>query len=147
MRIQDQTLDRLVIASYLLEMGADEVWKEIDYLPREETESRYFVSNYGSVISLCRNKPIILQPFLCGGCGSQYYYVSIGGNDYRINRLVAQAFIPNPENKPIVHHINHDKTDNRVSNLSWATHSENTTAYFDSKKQSKEQIESEAPVG
>lgn len=129
MRIQDQTLDRLVIASYLLEMGADEVWKEIDYLPREETESRYFVSNYGSVISLCRNKPIILQPFLCGGCGSQYYYVSIGGNDYRINRLVAQAFIPNPENKPIVHHKDHNKLNNHYSNLEWATPQENAIAY------------------
>ena len=129
MRIQDQTVDRLVIASYLLEMGADEVWKEIDYLPREETESRYFVSNYGSVISLCRNKPIILQPFLCGGCGSQYYYVSIGGNDYRINRLVAQAFIPNPENKPIVHHKDHNKLNNHYSNLEWATPQENAIAY------------------
>ena len=129
MRIQDQTLDRLVIASYLLEMGADEVWKEIDYLPREETESRYFVSNYGSVISLCRNKPIILQPFLCGGCGSQYYYVSIGGNDYRINRLVAQAFIPNPENKPIVHHKDHNTLTNHYSNLEWATPQENAIAY------------------
>ena len=129
MRIQDQTLDRLVIASYLLEMGADEVWKEIDYLPREETESRYFVSNYGSVISLCRNKPIIFQPFLCGGCGSQYYYVSIGGNDYRINRLVAQAFIPNPENKPIVHHKDHNKLNNHYSNLEWATPQENAIAY------------------
>ena len=129
MRIQDQTVDRLVIASYLLEMGADEVWKEIDYLPREETESRYFVSNYGSVISLCRNKPIILQPFLCGGCGSQCYYVSIGGNDYRINRLVAQAFIPNPENKPIVHHKDHNKLNNHYSNLEWATPQENAIAY------------------
>lgn len=129
MRIQDQTLDRLVIASYLLEIGADEVWKEIDYLPREETESRYFVSNYGSVISLCRNKPIILQPFLCGGSGSQYYYVSIGGNDYRINRLVAQAFIPNPENKPIVHHKDHNKLNNHYSNLEWATPQENALAY------------------
>ena len=129
MRIQDQTLDRLVIASYLLEMGADEVWKEIDYLPREETESRYFVSNYGSVISLCRNKPIILQPFLCGGCGSQYNYVSIGGTDYRINRLVAQAFIPNPENKPIVHHKDHNKLNNHYSNLEWATPQENAVAY------------------
>ena len=139
MRIQDQTLDRLVIASYLLEMGADEVWKEIDYLPREETESRYFVSNYGSVISLCRNKPIILQPFLCGGCGSQYYYVSIGGNDYRINRLVAQAFIPNPEGKPIVHHKDHNKLNNIYSNLEWATPQENASAYQEYKASSKEE--------
>ena len=139
MRIQDPTLDRLVSASYLLEMGTDEVWREIDYLPEAETESRYFVSNYGSVISLYRNKPIVLKPFLCGNSGSQYYYVSICGKDYRINRLVAQAFIPNPENKPIVHHKDHNKLNNFYSNLEWATPQENASAYQEYRASSKEE--------
>jgi hypothetical protein len=43
----------------------------------------------------------------------------------RVHRLVAQAFIPNPDNKPEIDHINRDGCDNRVENLRWASRSEN----------------------
>lgn len=98
------------------------VWKTITDYPN------YEVSDAGEV----RN--VITGRVLKGGLGSYGYpRVTLPGHKIiNVHRLVALHFIENPENKPMVDHIDRDRMNNHVSNLRWATPSENVqnTGYF-----------------
>lgn len=62
-----------------------------------------------------------------------YLLFTIKGKNYRAHRVIAMHFIPNPENKPQVNHIDGNKKNNDVSNLEWVTESENTKHAHDLK--------------
>lgn len=102
-----------------------EIWKDI-----KGYEGKYQVSNWGNVRSLNYNKTG--QPRVMAGNINRNGYKSQmlrKGNRRKlisIHRLVAQAFIPNPNNYPCVNHKNEIKTDNRVENLEWCTYEYNT---------------------
>lgn len=112
-----------------------EEWKKINSF------DGYYISNHGRVYSKKRNGT--------GGgirklnkSDKGYLQVSLKNKNNmlinkRINILVAEAFIPNPENKPQVNHIDEDKTNNRVSNLEWVTAKENANHGTRNKKISK----------
>lgn len=64
-------------------------------------------------------------------------YINNEAKYYNVHRLVAEAFIPNPDNKPCIDHINTIRTDNRIQNLRWVTQSENMRNPITIEKQKK----------
>lgn len=103
-----------------------EIWKDIP-----NYQGLYQISNLGNIRSLLNGSKRVLKPNP-SNCG--YYKVELYNNGkskvFYIHRLVANSFIPNPDNKKQVNHIDGDKSHNCVDNLEWVTPSENQKHAF-----------------
>lgn len=112
-----------------------EIWK-----PIPNYEGLYEVSNLGRIRSLYnyRKYNVLTQNIKRG-----YYQIGLRKNGirkwYQVHRLVAQAFIPNPDNLPQVNHKNENKLDNEISNLEWCSVSYNNM-YGSRLKRIKEKV-------
>lgn len=93
----------------------DEIWKDV-----EGYEGLYLVSNKGRICRILKGRSDVNgynTITLCDGNG--------GYKDAKVHRLVAQAFIPNPHNYPIINHKDECPGNNHVENLEWCTYSYN----------------------
>jgi len=100
--------------------------------PIKGFENQYSITKSGKVFSHKKNRFMNLTDF------KGYKKVKLRDNknnqkpkNFLVHRLVADAFIPNPENKPEVNHINSKRFDNSIENLEWATREENNQHAWD----------------
>ena len=110
-----------------------ELWKPIKGL-----EDRFMVSNKGRVKSIARfNGKYSIRERIMKLKITQYGYYAINLWDGRtrrcflLHRLVAEAFIPNPDNKPVIDHIDGNKLNNSLNNLEWVSSAENNKRAYD----------------
>lgn len=103
-----------------------EVWKKID-----GTGGMMEVSSLGRIRSLLRTDKTILK-YQHDSKGYQRVRVTVQREKmtFKVHREVAKAFIPNPDNKPQVNHIDGNKDNNAVDNLEWVTNQENAQHAF-----------------
>ena len=91
----------------------------IGWKPVVGLENLFEVSNQGDV-RYASSKQIVNASYQDGYC-----IVSLDGCQKRVHRLVAEAFIDNPDNLPVVDHIDHDRSNNNFFNLRWVSYSTN----------------------
>lgn len=115
-----------------------EIWEDIpnyvghyqvSNLGRVRGVNRYVNNSIPNSIRMVKGKMLKLSKGRLG-----YYTVALCKNGIyfhnRVHRLVALAFMPNPENKPQINHINNNPSDNNIKNLEWCTPQENTAHSF-----------------
>lgn len=97
-----------------------EIWK-----PIKGYEGQYDVSNLGNIRSLSYHQTEKIKKLSPFPDKKGYLQVDLRKRSIKVHRIVAETFIPNPENKQQINHIDGNKSNNRVENLEWCTQSEN----------------------
>lgn len=99
----------------------EEIFKPIEGFPK------YYISNYGRVLSKKQHKDRIMKPYL--DSGKKYYMIDLKANNVKskclVHRLVCKAFVDNPNGYDVVNHKDHNSLNNYYENLEWVTTRQN----------------------
>lgn len=116
-----------------------EIWKpvvgyegfyEVSNLGRVRSLDRYLPNRWGNGEKLVKGRILTQKTEKKGGYLRVHLRVAPLSKEFLVHRLVAEAFIPNPDNLPQIDHINTNRTDNKVENLRWCTAKENANNPF-----------------
>lgn len=116
---------KVEIQQYVPAKTNEEYWEHIFH-----NRVSLSISNYGSVRRFKNGEWIDLQSHFSSG----YFAVSIANKNVKVHRLVAKAFVPNPEKKPFINHKDGNKQNNYFKNLEWVTNKENSIHFAVLKK-------------
>lgn len=118
MKIENEQTYKIENNINIKSINNNECWKQIKNFPN------YYVSNFGRIWSVSKNNFKKLRKNKYGYMITDLYNKNINYT-FIIHRLVAEYFVPNPENKPEVNHKDGNKENNRADNLEWVTRKEN----------------------
>jgi hypothetical protein len=139
----NKSINNLAWGQLDLDSLDNEIWKDIIGY-----EGLYKISNLGRVKSLSRKYVIgdkIIKPFK-HGTNKNYYSISLQTYDrrypkkFKLHRLIAEHFIPNPDNKSLINHIDSNPSNNSINNLEWVDVRENMCHSQISKKNNSRYI-------
>lgn len=103
----------------------EEEWRIIDGF-----DGKFQISNRGRVMDMNyrdKGEKKEIKPYLVQGYPTVTFYYKKQPYPFRVHRLVAMAFIPNPDNLPCINHKDETRNNNNVENLEWCTYQYNTT--------------------
>ncbi len=111
----------------------------IERIPIDGYNGKYTITRNGEIVNHKLNRVLNHNDN-----GRGYKIVCLNRKNCYVHRLMAQTFLPNPQNKTEVNHINGNRSDNRLENLEWATPSENITHATVTGNNKKRKLDTEA---
>lgn len=138
-KLYKQAYDELFVIDRIEDLDKEN-WLDISVIDKyKHLKGLYKISDLGRVKSYQSYNAIILKPYTIRG----YQYVEIDQHNVRLNRLVLMAFHPTSDETLEAHHIDNNRSNNKLSNLSWLTKQQNIAQSYADRRKRQEDVSNE----